>query len=148
MLVSNLGPNRTVYWTYGGSVVHLRPRCCKIEENERRRSAPACEAPDRPLCRLCTGEGRPDGSEGIPASSLPPDQTVLGKGSNPARVHTDPSCHMLADGDGRQIRAGDAPPRARVCKYCEGEAERPRVSVHEVAAMDPEDLGLAPTGER
>lgn len=55
MMYGDLDPDRTVFWSYGGRVVHLRPRCCQIEENERRRSAHAREAPDRPLCQWCTG---------------------------------------------------------------------------------------------
>lgn len=148
MMHNDLDPDRTVFWTYGGRVVHLRPRCRGPAESSKQRSSTARKAPvGREVCKWCTGVAKLNGSEGRLASSLPPDETVFVRGRG-NRVHTDPSCHVLANDSGTEIRAGEAREDLEICRYCDGEAEPPLVSVQEVAALSPEDLGLSPVGER
>lgn len=87
-------------------------------------------------------------------NDLDPDRTVYRK-TGWTVVHLGSNCPKIPEGESPNAApAGSLWDDTKVCKRCSGQRRRPpgaapaSISPETVEAMDPEDVGLSPMGER
>lgn len=63
MRAGDLDPGREVYYTSGGTVLHLRTDCHNLRHSDSRVASSTAGAmwDEEPVCKRCSGEWSPDG---------------------------------------------------------------------------------------